>query len=394
MGRVLRFSIPGAILVGSLLVTTASAAGGGYVEKDLVVNQQVGTTPQLTDANGIVHVADFFDVNLVNPWGISESSGSPFWVSDNGSSHSTLYNTAGMPQSLVVSIPAPGDPLGASGTPTGTAFNITFGTATPQFKISGFTSTGDPTSQPAVFLFVTEDGTILGWNPGVNPPGTPAATAGRHAIIALNHSGSAIYKGMAVAKDASGNAFLYTTNFDSGKVEVYDGNFNAASGLPDGAFLDPKLQKNFAPFNVAVFGGRVFVTYALKEPGGDDDVAGQGHGIVNTFDLSGNFLARFAQHGQLDSPWGMAMAPAGFGPLGGKLLIGNFGNGRINAFDPSTGEFFDKLRDSNGQPIVIDGLWALQFGNGGNGGDLGKLYFTAGPNGEADGLFGRLTPAE
>jgi len=391
VGRILRFGFLGAILVGSLLVTNASAAGGGYVEKDLVVNQQVGTTPQLTDANGIVHVADFFDANLVNPWGISESSGSPFWVSDNGSSRSTLYNTAGMPQSLVVSIPAPGDPLGASGTPTGTAFNSTVVTASPQFKISGFTSGGTATTQPALFLFVTEDGTILGWNSGVNPAGT-VAPFGRHAIIAVNHSGSAIYKGMAISVDSTGNALLYATNFESGKVEVYDGNFSPASGLPDGAFLDPKLPKNYAPFNVAVISGKVFVSYAMKEPGGDDDVAGQGHGIVNTFDLQGNLLSRFAQHGQLDSPWGMAMAPAEFGPLGGKLLIGNFGNGQINAFDPDSGQFAGKLRDANGQAIVIDGLWALKFGNNGLGGNPNKLYFTAGPNGEADGLFGSLSP--
>ena len=393
MGRILRIGVPGVLLVASLFITNASAAGGGYVEKDLVVNQEVGTTPTLTDANGIVHVADFFDANLVNPWGISESPSSPFWISDNGSSQSTLYNTAGMPQSLVVTIPTPGDLLGASGTPTGTAFNITFGTATPQFKISGFTSGGTPTTQPAIFLFVTEDGTIVGWNPNVNPPGT-VAPFGRHAVIAKDHSGSAIYKGMAVTTDSTGNAFLYATNFKSGNVEVYDGNFNPASGLPDGAFIDPKLPRNFAPFNVAVISGKVFVTYAMKEPGGNDDVAGQGHGIVDTYDLEGNLLARFAQHGQLDSPWGMALAPSGWGELGGKVLIGNFGNGQINAFDPDSGQFVGKMRDINGQAIVIDGLWALKFGNNGNGGDPNKLYFTAGPNGEADGLFGNLSPAE
>ena len=392
MIRILRIGALGVLLVACVFVTKASAAGGGYVEKDLVVNQEVGGVPQLTDANGILHVADFFDANLVNPWGIAESGTSPFWVSDNGSHLSTLYNTAGAPQGLVVSIPAPGDPLGASGTPTGIAFNITFGTSTPQFMISGFTSTGLPTTQAAIFLFVTEDGTILGWNPNVNPPNT-VAPFGRHAIIAVNHSGSAIYKGVAVAKDSTGNAFLYATNFGSGHVEVYDGTFAAASGLPDGAFLDPKLPKNYSPFNVALINGKIFVTYALKEPGGEDDVAGQGHGIVNTFDLAGNFLSRFAQHGQLDSPWGMQMAPAGWGPLGGKLLIGNFGNGQINAFDPATGVFFGRLNDASGKPVVIDGLWSLQFGNGGSGGDPDKLYFTAGPNGEADGLFGRLSVA-
>lgn len=390
MSRFLRIGIPGALLVVSLLGTNASAAGGGYVEKDLVVNQKVGNVPQLTDANGIVHTADFFDSNLVNPWGIAESSSSPFWVSDNGSHLSTLYNSAGSPQSLVVSIPSPGDPLGASGTPTGTAFNVTSQTASPQFMISGFTSGGMATSAAAVFLFVTEDGTILGWNPGVNPSG---ATNGRHAIIAQTVAG-AIYKGVAVAVDGTGTARLYATNFASGQVDVFDGNLDPATGLPEDAFVDPKLPRNYAPFNIALISGKLFVTYALKEPGGDDDVAGQGHGIVDTYDLQGNFLARFAQHGQLDSPWGMALAPAGFGELAGMLLIGNFGNGHINAYDPVTGEFFDKLRDNHGQAVVIDGLWALQFGNGGNGGDPKKLYFTAGPNEEADGLFGSLSPAD
>ena len=394
MSRFLRIGVLGALLAACVFGTKASAAGGGYVETDLVVNQEVDGVPQLTDANGIVHTASFFDVHLVNPWGIAESSGSPFWVSDNGSSRSTLYNTAGMPQSLVVKIPAPGDPLGATGKPTGIAFNVAGGSAN-QFRISGFNSLGAPVTAPAVFLFVTEDGTILGWNPGVNPAGTPAAEFGRHAIIARDNSGSgAIYKGMAVAVDSAGTARLYATNFASGEVEVKGGDFNPASGLPDDAFADSRLPKNYAPFNVALISGKIFVTYAVKEPGGDDDVSGQGHGIVDTYDLEGNLLARFAQHGQLDSPWGMALAPAGFGELGGKLLIGNFGNGHINAFDPATGEFFGKLRDSHGQAIVIDGLWALQFGNNGNGGKPGTLYFTAGPNEEADGLFGSLDPAE
>jgi uncharacterized protein (TIGR03118 family) len=392
MGRFLRIGIPGALLVASLLGTNASAAGGGYVETDLVVDQEVDSTPQLTDANGIVHKAKFFDPNLVNPWGIAESGSSPFWVSDNGKSLSTTYNSAGTPLSLVVSIPAPGDPLGASGTPTGVVFNIAGGGVTPQFMISGFKSDETPTSAAAAFLFAAEDGTILGWNGSVNPSG---ATNGRHAIIAVDNSPSgAIYKGLAVAIDSGGTARLYATNFAAGTVDVFDGTFNSATGLPADAFVDPQLPKNYAPFNIVPIAGKLFVTYALKEPGGDDDVAGQGHGIVDTYDLQGNLLARFAQHGQLDSPWGMAMAPAGFKELAGKLLIGNFGNGHINAFDPATGEFFDKLRDPQGRAVVIDGLWGLQFGNNGAGGDPNTLYFTAGPNGENDGLFGSLAPAD
>lgn len=397
MSRVQRLVGLGALLVATLLGTTASGGSPAYVETDLVVNKLVDGVPTLTDSNGIVHVAQFFDPNLVNPWGVGESMTSPFWVSDNGSSQSTLYNTAGTPQALVVAIPAPGDPLGASGAPTGLVFNIGGGSL-GNFKISGFNSAGDPTSAPAAFLFSAEDGTILGWNPGVNPPGTPAATLGKHAIIALDNSPfGAIYKGLAIAQDSeSGDFFLYTTNFGAGTVEVYDGMFQPASGLPSNAFVDPNLPKGYAPFNIVpiTMGGstRLFVTYALKEEGGNDDVAGQGHGIVDTYDLQGHLLARFAQHGQLDSPWGVALAPAGFGEFAGDVLIGNFGDGHINAFDPATGGFRGKLKDAHGQAVVIDGLWSILFGNGGNGGDPGTLYFTAGPNDESDGIFGKLTP--
>jgi uncharacterized protein (TIGR03118 family) len=317
-------------------------------------------------------------------------------VSDNGASVSTLYNTAGMPQSLVVAIPAPGDPLGASGAPTGLVFNIAGGTA-GQFKVSGFNASGDATTASAVFLFAAEDGTILGWNPGVNPADTPAATLGKHAIIAVDNSPfSAVYKGLAIAKDSAGTPLLYATNFRAGTVEVYDGLFAPATGLPANAFVDPQLPPGYAPFNIVPISvgntTELFVTYAVQDSDKKDDVAGQGHGIVDTYDLHGNLLARFAQHGQLDSPWGVVLAPAGFGEFGGDLLIGNFGNGHINAFDPTTGGFRGKLKGPQGQAIVIDGLWSILFGNGGNGGDPGTLYFTAGPNDESDGIFGQLNP--
>jgi len=385
-----------ATLIGaSLFGTTASGSNPGYVETDLVVNKEVNGVPTLTDKNGIVHVAAFFDPNLLNPWGVGESSTSPFWVSDNGNGTSSLYNTQGQPLSLVVAIPAPGDPLGATGAPTGLAFNAAL--AQGAFKISGFMADGvTPITAPSVFLFATEDGTILGWNPGVNPPGTPAHSVGKHAIIAPDNSASgAIYKGLAVAKDSGGNVFLYATNFSAGTVEVYDDSFQPAT-LPSDAFTDPHLPRGYAPFNVVpiTINGvtQLFVTYAKQDAEKEDDVAGQGHGFVNTFDLSGNLLARFAQHGQLNSPWGVALAPASFGEFGGDLLIGNFGDGHINAFNPTTGEFLDKVRNPHGQTILIDGLWTIMFGNGGNGGDPDTLYFTAGPNEESDGLFGSLSP--
>jgi len=371
----------------------------GFVETDLVVNQTVNGVPTLTDANGVVHLARFADSNLVNPWGLTASAASPFWVADNGAGESTLYNTPGTPQPLVVSIPSPGDPLGTGGAPTGVVFNTAGGQQA--FTISGVTAGGLPARGPAAFLFATEDGTILGWNPAINPPGFNPAKAGRYAIIAVDNSahrapGTApVYKGLALATDATGATFLYAANFRDGTVDVFDSSFTPVTTV-NGAFIDPSLPRGYAPFNIAVVtthgAARLFVTYAVQNAERKDDVAGEGHGIVDTFDLAGHSLQRFAQHGQLNSPWGMALAPAGFGDMGGTLLIGNFGNGHINAFDPDSGRFVSKVRNPHGQAIAIDGLWSLRFGNGVSGGLANTLYFTAGPNHEADGLFGSLSP--
>ena len=386
-----------AALIGAAVLTVMSAAAlaGGYAETDLVVNQSVNGVPTLTDKNGIVHVAKFFDPNLVNPWGVGESGASPFWISDNGAGLATLYNTDGTPRPTpIVSIPAPGAPLGHDGAPTGLVFNIAGG-ATGVFKISGVTAGGTATSAPPAFLFSTEDGTILGWNPGVNPVGFDPAKAGMYAIQAYPPTGAAsnaVYKGLAIAKDAAGTPYLYATNFRAGTIDVFDGTFTPVHFSP-AAFVDPKLPKGYAPFNIVAIDGKLFVTYAVQNAEAHDDVAGMSHGIVNVFDLHGTLLQRFAQHGQLNSPWGMALAPPSFGDLAGALLIGNFGNGHINAYNPVTGEFVDKLRNSQGQAIVIDGLWTVMFGNGGNGGDKNTLYFTAGPNDESDGLFGSISPA-
>lgn len=388
------FAFIAALLLGKAVADT----GTGFTETDLVSN-----LASLTDDNGIVHQALHVDPNLKNAWGLTTSATSPFWVSDNNNGTSTLYNTAGTPLSLVVSIPSPSDPLGSAGAPTGVVFNIALGQGA--FKISGVNAVGASATAPAVFLFATEDGTILGWNPGVNPPGFDPTTAGKHAIIAVDNSAiptaanGAVYKGLAIATDpTSGTTFLYATNFRAGAVDVFDTSFKTPTTLPEDAFTDPSLPPGYAPFDIVpihVNGAtELFVTYAVQNAAKHDDVAGQGHGIVDTFDLSGHMLARFAQHGQLNSPWGVALAPASFGQFAGKLLIGNFGNGHINVFDPATGEFLDKLRNPSGQAIVIDGLWALRVGNGGNGGDPNKVYFTAGPNGETNGLFGSLAPAQ
>jgi uncharacterized protein (TIGR03118 family) len=372
------------------------------LESRCLLDANVLQTNLVSDLPG---VAQHLDPQLVNPWGIAESAGSPFWISDNNAGVSTLYNTAGEKQGLVVSIPAPGDPLGASGTPTGTVFNTGLGTGA--FMVSGVDKTGAAASAPAIFLFATEDGTLVGWNPGVNPPGFDPAKAGTYGIIAVDNSANptaadgAVYKGLAIATSTTGPIFasdpastsvLYAANFRSGQVEVYDTNFKLVT-----TFTDTKVAAGYAPFNVQVLGGKLYVTFALQNADRHDDVAGRGHGYVDVFNLDGSpgldgGKERLISRGRLDSPWGLAIAPSSFGKLAGALLVGNFGNGRINAFNATTGASMGTLRDPDGEPIVIDGLWALRVGNGGRGGDADKVYFTAGIFGEKHGLFGSLAP--
>jgi uncharacterized protein (TIGR03118 family) len=383
-----------------------------------------GNVLQTNLVSDLPNVADLQDPNLVNPWGISASAGSPFWVSDNNAGVSTLYsyNPAKTPtpvplsiSKLVVSIPAPGDPLGASGTPTGTVFN-TDGGPTGGFNLKGVLTNPKGTTS-ANFLFATEDGTIVGWNPNVNPAGFDPTKPGTYGIIAVDNSGNnftepdptkqtgAVYKGLAIASsgsttpifasDPSSTTVLYASNFRSGQVEVYDPGFNRVT-LPMGAFTDPKLPKGYAPFNVQVLGDKVYVTYAKQDETRHDDVAGPGHGFVDVYNLDGSGLQRLVSRGPLDSPWGLAIAPAGFAGITAPnnhpvLLVGNFGNGFINAFDSTNGNFLGPLKDPDGEPIQIDGLWALKVGNGGNGGDPNAVYFTAGLFGETHGLFGSLT---
>jgi uncharacterized protein (TIGR03118 family) len=382
-----------------------------------------GNVLQTNLVSDLPGVAAVMDPHLVNPWGITESPASPFWISDNNAGVSTLYNVPGANSTpvsinpLVVSIPTPGDPLGASGTPTGTVFNIDGGAA-GGFKVTGVSSTGQPASAAALFLFVTEDGTIVGWNPGVNPTGFDPAKAGTYGIIAVDNSGNnftepnpkketgAVYKGLAIANsptagtpifasDANSTSVLYTANFRSGRVEVYDTAFHPVT-LPAGAFTDPNLPGDYAPFNVQVLNGKVYVTFAKQDPTKHDDVAGHNHGFVDVFNLDGtpagpNGSPRLVTRDHLDSPWGLAVAPPSFGSLAGDLLVGNFGSGFIDVFN-SAGKFQGQLLDPDGEPIQVDGLWALQVGNGRAGGDANSVYFTAGLFDETHGLFGALTP--
>jgi uncharacterized protein (TIGR03118 family) len=366
------------------------------LETDLVAD-----IPGLLDRHGIVHSAFVLDPHLVNPWGVAESQGSPFWVADNDAGASTLYSVPGAGNTQVsvtprvFSIPSPGDPLSRSGTPTGAVFNTD--SVGQGFKVAGVDRSNNAAAASALFLFASEDGTIVGWNPNVNPPGFDPSLAGTYGIIAVDNSAKptadegAVYKGLAIATDAHGETFLYTTNFRAGTVEVYDASFNRVR-LPRSAFADPHLPHGYAPFNIALIDGKLFVTYAKQDREKHDDVARPGHGVVDVFDLRGHMLSRFTQHGHLNSPWGMVQAPASFGEFAGAILIGNFGDGRIHAFHPDNGRFLGTVTNSLGQSILIDGLWSLSVGNGTNGGEAGTIYFTAGPNGEKDGLFGSLSP--
>ena len=357
----------------TLYFTAGIAAGGALEDHGLFGSISVvfrAPTPYLqrnlvSDISGL---ADWTDPNLLNPWGIAFSATGPFWLSDNHSGLSTLYDSSGTPQTLVVSIPPP-----TGGTPPAAPTGIVLNNTTNFIAAS---------NQAARFIFATEDGTISAWASGTNA-----------VLKADNSAASAIYKGLALGK-ANGSNYLYAADFHNGKVDVFDGEFSPVTLA--GGFVDPGIPAGFAPFNVQAIGTNLFVTYAKQDADKEDDVPGPGNGYVDIFDTSGNLVKRFASNGALDSPWGLALAPAGFGQFGGQLLIGNFGDGTINAFDPVSGVFLGQVKDFTGAPIAVPGLWALLFGNGGRGGDTNTLYFTAGIAAggaiEDHGLFGKVTP--
>ena len=327
-----------------LLVPSPALAKAGVYTQDNLVSDQQG-------------VAEFTDSQLVNAWGMSRGPNTPVWVSDNGADVTTLYNgaVAGSPVGKVLTVMIPG------GVPTGQTFNDT-----TAFLLPG-------TTTPARFIFVGEDGDLSAW------AGGPAATL-------VGHTDNAVYKGLALVHSSSG-PMLLAANFHDNRIDMFDGAFAPVSSA--GLFTDPGLPQGYAPFNVAEINGKVFVTYAMQDAFRHDDVAGKGHGFVDVYSTSGAFLQRFATHSVLDSPWGMTIAPAGFGQFSGDLLIGNFGDGRIHAFDPNTGEVLGVLRGTSGGPLVIDGLWALLVGDAMAGGP-DSVWFSAGPDEEAHGLLGIL----
>jgi uncharacterized protein (TIGR03118 family) len=343
-----------------------SAQGTGFVQTNLV-----------SDVPGMAAVQD---PNLVNSWGLAFNPNGVWWVNDNGSGLSTLYSGNGKINSLVVTVPPPGTtPPTPQSTPTGIIFNGS----------SDFVVSANGKSGPAAFIFVTEDGTVSGWNPTVNRT---------NAIREVNNPDQAdgpVFKGLALAQQGAAN-FLYATDFRDGTIDVFDKNFTKVT-MPAGAFSDPNIPAGYAPFNIQNINGKLYVTYAKQDAEKHDDVAGLGNGFVDVFNSDGTpGLAggkeRLISRGPLDSPWGLTQAPAGFGQFGGDLLVGNFGNGHINVFDPTNGHFIGAMTAPNGRPIDIDGLWALRFGNGLQAGSTNALFFTSGPGGESHGLFGSLIP--
>jgi len=343
--------------ITALLVAAPAAfsatPGNGYLIHNLVADQY--------------GIADYVDPNLVNPWGIITTASSPFWVSDGGTGLSTVYSSNGAPSATKPSVP-PSAKDTAPSTPTGIVANATGG-----FLIQG---------KAPSFIFVTADGTVSGWASAVS------ATAAQ--LMVDNGAAGAAYFGLAISATTTNAApLLYAANFATGNIDIFDTNYKPVAMA--GAFVDPSVPAGFAPWNIQNLGGKLYVIYARQNAA--KNFAANGGGYVAIFDLNGNLLQHLVSNGPLNAPWGVAIAPATFGAFANDVLIGNFGDGTINAFDPTTGNSLGALVDENGNTISISGLWGLILGNGGSGGDANAIYFTAGTGGQKHGLLGSIQAA-
>jgi uncharacterized protein (TIGR03118 family) len=375
------------IAIASVATVARGADDSSHAERNAYV-----ITPLVSNVAGR---APKQDAVLQNAWGIAFSpAGSPFWVNDNVTGCSTLYTGDGTKLGLQVSIPLPGNVVPAGSchavdannppnptpaAPTGIVWNPSTAFVVPGTKL------------PAAFIFATEDGTISAWTGGLTPAD--------HAVLAVDNSATptaatgAVYKALVFAVNAKGG-FLFATNFRAGRIDVFGPPGPSGQYTPvttDGGFVDPELRAGYAPFGIANIDGDLFVTYAKQNDSKHDDISGAGHGFVDVFDTDGHLLRRFASRGSLNSPWGVTRASFAFGRFSGKILVGNFGNGKIGAFN-NDGTFVGDLEGTDGNPLVIDGLWTLTLG-GGRGSSPDTLYFAAGPDGEFNGLFGTITPA-
>jgi uncharacterized protein (TIGR03118 family) len=325
------------------------------------------------------------DPNLQNAWGLVAGPGTPWWVSNNAGGTSTLYSidpTTGAANLLAIN-PAPNEfvkiPNAPSQTPPGSPTGVMFNGSPTDFLLAP--------GAPAIFLFVTEDGTVQGWNPGVNRPS---------AVIVVDHSqvpdaaNGAVYKGATIA-EIDGRKFLLAANFRSGRVDVFDSTFKQVR-ISEDAFDDDSIPRGFAPFNVQGLGPNIYVTFAKQDAARHDPVGGAGFGFVDVFDSHGRLLQRLEHGSWLNAPWGVVWATQHFGEFTNTILVGQFRGGTVASFNPVTGRFLGNMLNPNGSTLTIDGLWALRFGNGGAAGPATTLFFTAGPDGEKNGLLGTLKP--
>ncbi len=335
-----------------------SACGGGGYDTPMAAPPVVmppATVSQFKVANLVGDTAGGgaqTDAKLVNAWGLAFNPQGFVWVAANGSDKSTLYDGNGVPQSLVVATPP---------APTGIVYN----------------GSGDFRASP--FIFATESGKIAAWSPAVDRNNAASVFDGAGA--------QAVYKGLAIASWNNAN-YLYAADFHNNRIDVFDAGFNKVT--LSGAFRDATLPANYAPFGIQAIGDRIVVAYAQRESGGDDEVAGAGLGAIDVFDTAGNLVKQLVKGGALNAPWGMALAPSNFGSFSGKLLVGNFGDGKINAYDMASGAMAGTLSRADGSAIVVDGLWGIAFGPGVNNQPANTLFFAAGPGDEAHGRYGRI----
>ena len=354
----------GVLACGAAIATLVSCGGSSSSNNSTPPMRSSFTVTALV-SDGVVSAAHT-DANLKNPWGVAFNPKGFVWVADNGTNVATLYDGNGVPQSLVVTIP---DGKNGSASPTGIVFNGT----------QNFPVTENGKSGVAAFIFAGEGGTITAWAPAVGPTNA--------FVMYDDGTGGAVYKGLALAT-MNGNNFLYATDFHNNKIDIFNTTFTKVA-MP-GAFTDPAIPAGFAPFGIQAIGSNLFVTYAMQDAARHDDVAGAGLGMVDVYDTAGNLKQRFATGGPLNAPWGIAQAPGNFGSMSGAVLIGNFGDGTINAFNASSGQAMGPLNGPNGSPIVEHGVWGIAFGNDLSNQPSSTLFLAAGPNDEANGVYGRI----
>ena len=387
--RIITNRAPAWCAVGALCAVAITACGGGGSGSASSSSPTTSMTTTFTDSALVANremgyaTSTVIDANLQNPWGIAVGPGLPFWIADNNANIATLYSGTGeietqeITGSADVGVAIPASAAAVQANPTGQVYN-----GSNAFDVP--TSKGQ---EPAMFIYDGEGGTIAGW---AIDSGSTAVTAYDDGVA--NGANHAVYKGLAIGT-VDGANYLYATDLHNNKVDVFDTNFAKPAAM-QGKFVDPGIPSGFVPFGIAAVGDQLYVTFTKQDAAKHDEVTGAGLGYVDIFDMSGNFVSRFASQGVLNAPWGIAVAPAGFGPMEGEVLVGNFGDGKINAFTPNGAELATSagpLVDVNGQPFAFPGLWSLAFGNGDSDKPLTTLFYTAGFADQTDGIFGSIT---